>query len=247
MSHDVIVIGAGAVGSAAAYHAAKDGQSVLLLEQFERDHQHGSSYGDSRIIRYAYTDAPYIAFANETYPLWETLEAESGEQLLIKTGGVDFGRPDQPDFAATRQALTDMNIPFEALTPSDVQRRFPQFHLTDDMIAIYQADAGLLRASACVLAHLKMAEQYGAIVQENCTVEQIIPHTDGVTVKSNQGEFRAKRLIIAAGAWATPLLNQLGLDLPLEISREQLAFFEAPSTYNAPQHPIYIGWGDEEI
>ncbi|MBE2269229.1 MAG: FAD-dependent oxidoreductase, partial [Anaerolinea sp.] len=80
---DLIVIGAGAVGSAAAYHAAKTGRRVLLLEQYELDHQRGSSYGLSRIIRYVYDHPIYINLARAAYPAWRALEDEAGERLML--------------------------------------------------------------------------------------------------------------------------------------------------------------------
>ncbi|MDD9888729.1 MAG: hypothetical protein OXU30_00125 [Gammaproteobacteria bacterium] len=56
-THELIIVGAGAMGSAAAYHGAKVGLNPLLLEQFKIGHNNGSSHGDSRITRYANTEA----------------------------------------------------------------------------------------------------------------------------------------------------------------------------------------------
>ncbi|MGB1288767.1 MAG: FAD-dependent oxidoreductase, partial [Aggregatilineales bacterium] len=128
---DVIVIGAGIVGSGAAYHLSKNGQRVLLLEQFEIDHQRGSSYGDSRIIRYAYDKTPYISLIKDVFPLWETLEQESGESLLVKTGGIDFGFPDAETFMDTLHSMQTMDIPHELLITEDARLRFPQFSFED--------------------------------------------------------------------------------------------------------------------
>jgi glycine/D-amino acid oxidase-like deaminating enzyme len=94
---DVIVIGAGGVGSAAAYYLSKAGKKVLLLEQFELNHQNGSSYGYSRVIRYTYDNPIYINLMRDAYPLWFALQEEAGEQLYVKTGGLDFGFPRQGD------------------------------------------------------------------------------------------------------------------------------------------------------
>ena len=90
-NYDAIVLGAGAMGSAAAYHLAKANQRVLLLEQFEINHQKGSSYGASRIIRYAYGHSSYVTLAKAVYPMWSELEQEADEVLYTRTGGIDFG------------------------------------------------------------------------------------------------------------------------------------------------------------
>ena len=87
---DAIVIGAGAMGSAAAYYLSRRRQKVLLLEQFELDHRKGSSYGFSRIIRYSYDRPEYVELAKDNYPLWFSLQDELGETLYVKTGGLDF-------------------------------------------------------------------------------------------------------------------------------------------------------------
>lgn len=56
--YDVIVLGVGAMGSAALYHLAKRGKKVLALEQFNVPHERGSSHGITRIIRLAYYEHP---------------------------------------------------------------------------------------------------------------------------------------------------------------------------------------------
>ena len=130
MNYDAIVIGAGAMGSAAAYHLARSGQKTLLLEQFDLDHQFGSSYGHSRIIRYAYDHPVYIDMARDVYPMWADLEAESGEELYVKTGGLDFGRLDFKQFADTRQSMLDQGIDFEELSRTRWGDVFRSFALT---------------------------------------------------------------------------------------------------------------------
>src|SRR6516225_6856374 len=82
--YDVIVLGMGVMGSAAAYHLARDGKRVLGLEQFELDHRMGSSYGESRIIRYAYDHPTYVQMAKQCFELWHGLEIESGRDLMIR-------------------------------------------------------------------------------------------------------------------------------------------------------------------
>ncbi|MFN3704640.1 MAG: FAD-dependent oxidoreductase [Thermoflexales bacterium] len=87
---DFIVIGAGAMGCGAAYHLAKDRQRVLLLEQFQVGHARGSSHGESRIFRFAYPQAEYAQLAMQTKPLWQALEEECGQRLLLDSGGLDI-------------------------------------------------------------------------------------------------------------------------------------------------------------
>src|SRR5258708_5946098 len=128
-NYDVIVLGAGIMGTAAAYHLSRDGQRVLVLEQFTIDHRLGSSYGESRIIRYAYNNRIYIELAKATFPMWREFEHELGQQVMFRTGGLDFGPATSPTLNATHQAMTAANIPFEWLSSADAEQRYSQFRL----------------------------------------------------------------------------------------------------------------------
>ncbi len=130
VSFDTIVLGAGAMGSAAGYYLTQAGQRVLLLEQFEIDHTKGSSYGPSRIIRYTYDHPTYIKLSKAAYPAWKRLEDDAGEKLYIRTGGLDFGSPDNAMLRNTVDSVRLMDIPHEILTPQEAQKRYPNFTLT---------------------------------------------------------------------------------------------------------------------
>jgi monomeric sarcosine oxidase len=241
-TYDAIVIGAGGMGSAAAYYLAKSGQSVLLLEQFELNHRWGSSWGHSRIIRYSYTHPAYVRLARETYPLWHALEEEAGEQFYIKTGGIDFGHPEESTLAKTRDALNVSNIPYETLSPQEAGERFPQFRFAPEWQILYQADAGIVPPSRAVMAHLRLAEAHGAVVRPYTTVTRVVPRADGVDVHTQEALYSGARLVITAGAWAGRLIQEsLGVRLPLQPLRVQEVLFQPPdASYSHENMPIYI-------
>ena len=157
---DAIVVGAGGVGSASAYYLAKAGQRVLLLEQFELNHQNGSSYGSSRVIRYTYDNPIYIDLMRAAYPLWFALQDEAKEQLYVKTGGLDFGFPDVSTFQALKTGMDAAHLDYEYLDKKEIAQRYPQFTLQEGMAGLFHADSGLLRASRCVLAHVRLAQAH---------------------------------------------------------------------------------------
>ncbi|MFN8531072.1 MAG: N-methyl-L-tryptophan oxidase [Anaerolineae bacterium] len=251
-TYDIIIIGAGAMGSAAAYHAAKAGLRVLLIEQFEIDHQYGSSYGLSRIIRYAYTDPVYVKLAKAVYPMWAALEAEAGESLHLNTGGIDFGKPDEKSFVETLNSMRVMDIPHEIMSAAEAMKRYPQFHFDEDMIVAFQADYGALRASRAVRAHVRLAQQHGAELRDHTRVTAIRPLGDGVEVatasESGAATHSAARLILTAGAWAKGLLASLDLTVPLQPVHTQEIYFDPaahPEWYDAGNMPVFIqhiGW-----
>lgn len=243
---DAIVIGAGAMGSAAAYYLSERGQRVLLLEQFELDHRQGSSYGYSRIIRYAYDHPEYVALAKDTFPLWFALQDKLGEQLVFQTGGIDFGPAGQASLEATIAAMQSSGLPYELLSPDEAKRRFPQFRLTEDFKALYQPDSGFVSASRAVLGHIKLAKANGAVMQDCTPVTAIRLASDSVEVATANETYAAGQIIVTAGAWARRLLAQTGQDLPLVPLRCQLNFM-APaeqSPYEAENCPVWIAHVD---
>lgn len=244
--YDVIVLGLGVVGSAAAYHLARAGYRVLALEQFDLDHRMGSSYGESRIIRYAYDHPQYVDMAKRVYPMWRELETESGKRLMEQVGGIDFGFPDRPTLAATRASLDSSGIAYEWLTRKEVEARYPQFWLTEGMCAIYQPDAGFLRASQCVIAQAELAQKRGAELLTSTPVTGIEPLPGAVRVNTARGIFEAARLAIAAGPWMPRALGWLGLNLPLQPLREQVVFFKGAdrAMFLPGRFPIFIFHND---
>ena len=241
-TYDAIVIGAGAMGSAAAYQLSRRGQSVLLLEQFGLDHRLGSSYGFSRIIRYSYDHPAYIALAKDTYPIWHALQDELGETLLMKTGGIDFGPADDPTLMATIQSVQDSQIEHELLDPAEARRRFPQFAFDDDFNVMFQPDSGYVRASRSVLGQIQLARRHGAQVLDETPAQSIKLSTAGVAIKTEQDSFSAGKLIVTAGAWARSLLRETGIDLPLQPLRCQLNFVDtaAGDIFDAEHCPVWI-------
>lgn len=242
-SFDAIILGAGAMGSATAYYLTQAGQRVLLLEQFEIDHTRGSSYGPSRIIRYTYDHPTYIKLSKAAYPAWKALEENAGEKLYVRTGGLDFGPPSDTMLRNTLDSVRLMDVPHEVLSPQEAQKRFPQFRFDDDMCILYQSDAGMLPASKCVLAHVRLAKQRGATVLATTPIAKVTVRRRSVEVQSvSSTSFTAARLIITAGSWAKSVLGNLGLDLPLAPMRCQVAYFRPvnPREYEPERFPTFI-------
>lgn len=246
---DAIVLGAGAIGSAAAYYLSKAGQRVLLLEQFDIDHQLGSSYGYSRIIRYAYDNPIYVTLMKSAYELWFDLQEVSGEQLYFKTGGIDFGFAETNTLQDTIKSLHDCDVPYELLTPEEAQKRFPQFQFKDGMQIVYQGDSGAVKASDSVLTHILMAKKHGAQVINNAPVENVKVEANQVEVNANGETYTAAKLVITAGSWAKSILGELGLDLPLRPMLCQLNFFtpENLAQYEIGSLPIFIAHVQSEF
>ena len=246
---DAIVIGAGAMGSAAAYYLARRGQRVLLLEQFEIDHRKGSSYGYSRIIRYSYDRPEYVDLMKDTFPLWFALEDELDETIYHRTGGVDFGPAYDHSLRATIKSVEISGINHELFSAEEAQKRFPQFRFADGFQVLYQPDSGFVAASSAVRGHIQLARRYGADVRDKTPVQNIKLTRDNVDVSAGGENCSASRLIVTAGSWAKALLKETGLDLPLAVLRCQLNFM-APADlgpFESGRCPIWIAHVSERF
>src|SRR3569832_1584026 len=198
---DVIIVGGGVMGCAAAYHLARAGRRVLLLEQFEVGHSNGSSHGPSRIIRLAYDSIDYVRLAQAAYALWRELAEATSENLITQVGGFDFGAPDALALDGIRATYQAAGVPFEALDRAEIMRRFPQFNLPEDVIGYYQADYSLLAADRCVAALAGQARRHGATIRTGEPARRVAISGAGVLVETDQGRYQADRLILSAGSW----------------------------------------------
>lgn len=239
---EVIVVGGGVMGCATAYQLAKGGHRVLLLEQFAIGHANGSSHGPSRIIRLAYDALDYLRLAQSAYALWHQLAEEAGERLIVPVGGIDFGVPGALALDGIRATYEAAGVAYEALDRDAIMRRYPQFNLPEDTIGYYQPDYSLLAADRCVAALAGQARQHGAEIHTGEPARQVGVSGAGAEVRTDQATYRADRLILCAGSWMRPLLVQLGLDVPLVVLKEQLAFFAAhdPEQYMPGRFPLFI-------
>jgi sarcosine oxidase len=248
---DLIVVGAGGVGSAAAYHAARAGHRVLLLEQFTVGHARGSSHGGSRIIRYTHDSMDYAAQMPATFQLWAELERASGVRLLQLTGGLYLAPAGDPWLEACRATLAALDFTYQWLDGDDLRRAYPQFAMPDDWAALYQAHTGILAASRCVETLVAQAVRAGAELRAQTTVMAITPIQEGVAVQVAGGEMLyADRAIIAAGPWAGRLLAELvPYPLPLRVTHQQVAYFPVrdAAAHAVGVFPVFIAAGDHHF
>jgi sarcosine oxidase len=238
---DTIIVGLGAMGSAALYHLASRGVKVLGIDRLETPHIHGSTHGRTRIIREAYYEHPcYVPIVQRAYELWASLEREAGERLFVQTGGLMIGPPGGELFAGALRSATEHGLAHEILEPAEVHARFPGFRVPEGSRALHEPRAGLLFPEKCVETHLALAKRAGATIRTGVSVTGF-DADDGVRVLTDAGELRARTLILAAGPWLPSLVPEL--DLPLEVERQLFHWYEPASHqewYDAEHSPISL-------
>jgi sarcosine oxidase len=247
--YDVIVLGLGGMGSAAAYQLARRGQRVLGLERFTPAHDRGSSHGRSRVIRQAYFEDPaYVPLLLRAYELWEQLERESGIPVLTVTGGLMLGREQSRTFAGTVKSARRWGLAHEVLDSAEIRRRFPVLTPTADLVGFYETQAGFVHPENAVWSHLQQAAGAGAVLHFAEPALEWSADARGVRVTTERGRYEAGRLVIAPGAWAPELIG--GLGLPFTVTRQTLYWFdpvggEAP--FSVGRFPIYIWEMENEV
>jgi monomeric sarcosine oxidase len=223
-SYDLIILGAGGVGSAAAYHAARRGLSVLAIDQFPPAHSLGSSHGKTRIIRLAYFEHPdYVPLLRRAYKLWEELEQAAEQRLYFETGIVEVGPADGVVVPGVLASAAQHNLVVEAWSGTELTRRYPGFRAPDDYQAVFEQRAGVLCVEPCVLAHTCLAERHGAQFVRGESVVSWQAAGESVTVRTEKESYHAARLVVAAGAWSSRMLCDL--NLPLVVRRKASFWF----------------------
>jgi len=241
-SADVIVVGLGAMGSAAACHLAGRGASVIGLDRYTPPHALGSSHGRSRIIRSAYFEHPaYVPLVQRAQTLWTELEQEAGRRLLLRTGGLMLGPPDGVLVAGALRSAVEHGLAHEQLDAAAVRARFPALQPTDAMVGVWEPDAGVLLPEACIEAHLTLARRRGARLHVGAPVIGFAEEGEGVRVETSEGVYRASQVLLAAGAWITALVPSLA---PVFSIERQVLYWFAPTSGNAQflpgQCPIHL-------
>ena len=246
---DVIVIGLGGMGSAAAYQLALRGNRVLGLERHTAAHSQGSSHGKSRVVRQAYFEDPaYVPLLLRAYELWSQLERETNQKLLTITGGLMIGRENSGTVQGSLRSARAHGLFHELLDHKEIKRRYPPFNPQPGIVALYEKMAGFVSPEQTVGAHLRRADELGAALhfEEPALSWRASTSGDGVTVTTAKGTYEASRLVIAPGAWAPELLGDM--KLPLVVERHVLYWFDpigGVAPFRADRFPIYIWETDE--
>jgi sarcosine oxidase len=223
-TYDVIVLGCGAVGSAALAHLGRRGLRVLGLDRFSPPHDRGSSHGRTRMIRQAYFEHPdYVPLVLRSYEQWFALEDAAGRALYRETGLLEIGPPTGHVVSGVLASARQHRLAVDELSPDDVARRFPGFVVPDGMRGVFEHRAGILRVEDCVRAQVDQARAAGVDLRLDEAARSWRVGGANVVVDTDRGRYEAPRLAIAAGAWAGSFLADL--KIPFVVRRKPQYWF----------------------
>ena len=245
--YDVIVIGLGAMGSAALYQLAKRGLKALGIDQYAVPHSMGSSHGLTRIIRLAYYEDPsYVPLLRRAYELWAQLEAESGERLFYQTGSIDMGPEDSEVFRGSLRSCVENDLAYAVLDSGQLRRRFPGYRMPGETMALFQPQGGLLLPEGCISAYVSLAQAHGAALRiGGRALGWDVLADDRVSLRTEGATYLAERLVICGGAWAGKLAPELaGIAVP---ERQALIWLEPkrPRYFQLESFPVWNAQVDE--
>ena len=239
-SFDVAIIGAGTMGSAAAFFLAQAGLRVLVLEQFRIAHEFGSHSGATRIIRHAYHESPdYVPLVLRSDHLWQELEQRSNAPLLIRTGGIDLGPKEGKVVANAELACRTHSLPFEHMEANEIMQRWPQFRIPANWHACFDPNMGFLLVDNCIHAYADAARKTGAEIHEEETVLSYHTKTS-ISITTTKTTYSVQKVVVSAGAWNTQLLRDLAL--PLVVKRRTLSWLKTENDefFRPGNFPIFL-------
>jgi sarcosine oxidase len=248
LAYDVVIVGAGVFGAWTAWHLAKRGQRVLLLDAYGAAHSRASSGGESRIIRMGYgADEIYTRWSLNSLAQWKGLFAATGQDLFVPTGVLWLaGRNDQ-DLHESIAVLKRCSVRHEMFEQADLAARYPQINLEDINLGMFEPESGVLlarRAVACTVQaaiRLKAEFQIGQIVTP---IETGTLHS----VKTSLGQrISAAHFVFACGPWLGKVFPDL-LGHRIFPTRQEVFFFGSPagdSRFASPHLPTWFFQDDE--
>ncbi|CAI0376416.1 unnamed protein product [Linum tenue] len=218
--YDVIVIGAGIMGSSAAYELAKRGQRVLLLEQFDFLHHRGSSHGESRTMRATYPDGYYCPMAVEASRLWEEAESEIGYRVYFKCPNFDMGPAENKSLRAIISSCRERSIDCRVLDHRQVDEEFDgRIRIPEDWIGVCTELGGVIKPTKAVSMFQTLAFRNGAVLRDRTEVNEIVKDdvNGGVLVVGEGGKFWGRKCVVTVGAWTEKLVKRVsGIELPVQ-------------------------------
>src|SRR6202166_1280746 len=253
-TYDVVVVGAGVFGAWTAFHLARRGQRVLLIDAYGPGNSRASSGGESRIIRMCYgADELYTRWAIRSLVQWKELFAETmgTTPLFHQTGVLWLANKKNARLNEMIAVLTRCKVPFESMSQGAIAQRYPQFSSHELGAGILETESGVLMARRAVSEVVESAQSLGVEYRQT----QVTPpdatdsrnsRLDAIST-NNDEKISAGQFVFACGAWLGKIFPEI-LGSRIFPSRQEVFFFGVPpgdERFAPPALPTWLFQEDE--
>lgn len=243
---DVVVVGAGVMGAWTALQARRQGWSTTLLDAFGAGHSRATSGDETRIIRSSHgVDPFYGRWSRDARVAWIGLGEAAGEQLFVETGALWFAHDPDGFEAASEATLRGLGIPVERLTPSEVSTRWPTFAVDGIEFAVFEPEAGLLKARRAVQAAVRQLEVEGGSFELGWATPGRHDGRRLLDLETPDGQrFAAAEFVFAGGPWLPRLFPRVLGDV-IRVTKQDVIFIGTPegdAGYDAANMPCWVDY-----
>jgi sarcosine oxidase len=247
--YDVVVVGSGVFGAWTAWHLARRGGRVLLVDAYGPGNARASSGGESRIIRMGYGgDEIYTRWAQRSLVQWLEFFAAIGRpDLFHRTGVLWLAGQDDVRVREATATLQRCGVAFEQMDLSTLERRYPQIGLEGIAGALLEPESGVLMARRAVAAVVAEAVRMGV---EYRAAAITTPRGVGAiaSIATSAGErINAGKFVFACGAWLGKVFPDV-LGRRIFPSRQEVFFFGVPPgdlRFSPPALPTFLFQAEE--
>jgi glycine/D-amino acid oxidase-like deaminating enzyme len=226
---DVVVVGGGPVGLAAAYQVAARGLSVVVLEQFTFFNQLGSSAGVSRQFRLPYPEQYMVELVKASVPFWDELQAQTPRQLRDVVGTLWFGDPKvkstEGNIAAAEQALEASGVRYSTVDSHAIEQMYNFRDLPPNYVGLFQPDGASINLLATAQTLYELGGRASVSLEQEAPVIGISRQGSTFTVSTAKGTFVAPKLIITPGPYADAVFRMLGFTIQATYWNMASAFY----------------------
>lgn len=227
--YDLIVVGSGSVGAAAGYYATQAGLRVLMLDKAQPPHDEASHHGETRLIRHAYGEGfSYVPMVLRAQQLWDELNALTGERIMNRCGVINIGLENSKFIRNVIETARHYQLPIEILTSQAVMQRWPQLNVPEEYCGVFEPNSGYLKCELAIKHWIRLAKEAGCRQLFDCPVIGIIRDDDLQKVKTANGIFVGRKLLLCAGTWLSKLLP----GLPITPTRKVFSWYHSDDRYD---------------
>lgn len=222
--YDVIIIGLGAMGSAASYYLSKNGVKVLGLDTYEPPHKLGSSHGHTRVIREAYHEGTsYVPIVKRAYELWNELDHEIEDKLILEYGGMYLG-DDGKYLSDAKKSAKKYDIPIKEFSSKQIKEKYNILNPPNNFKGLLENRSGAVFPEKAISNFLSKSINNGSSHNYNEKVIGWGKQSKFYKVETDKNNYFAEKLIFSSGAWIKNLVPSL--KLPVKIERQVLFWFD---------------------